>query len=85
MQEIPIHSRRGGLWLKGALMLALAAFFSSCATEQTQTALISDPDSQKESSIPWNRPQKWESGAAFPGGSAGGFGGGMTGDPGNSY
>lgn len=63
-----------------ALALPLAALFSSCATEKTQTALISDPDSQRESSIPWNRPQKWESGAAFPGG-ASPFGSGAVGDP----
>jgi hypothetical protein len=67
------------------LALALAAFFSSCATEKPRTALINDPDAQQESSIPWNRPQKWESGAAFPGGGAGGFGSRALNDPTTPY
>ena len=56
-------------------------FFSSCATEKPRTALISDPDAQKESSIPWNRPQKWETGANIPGGLGGGAAG-ASGQPG---
>lgn len=51
-----------------------AAAFSSCATEKPRTALFSDPDAQKESSIPWNKPAKWESGANIPGGIGGGPG-----------
>ena len=60
-----------------SLSLAAGAF-SSCATEKPRTALISDPDTQKESSIPWNKPAKWESGANVPGGIGG------TGGPGAS-
>ena len=66
-------------------MIALFAptlfFFSSCATEKPRTALISDPDAQRESSIPWNRPQKWETGANIPGGLGGGAAG-ASGQPG---
>jgi len=40
--------------------------------------LINDPDAQKESSIPWNKPAKWESGANVPGGIGGGAGGGNS-------
>jgi hypothetical protein len=36
--------------------------------------LINDPDSQAESSIPWNKPEKWETGANLPGGIGGGPG-----------
>ena len=48
---------------------------TSCATDKPHTALINDPDAQRESSIPWNKPQKWESGANVPGGLGGGGGG----------
>jgi len=62
--------------------LGVAAGLCSCATnEPPKTALINDPDAQNESSIPWNKPAKWESGANLPGG-MGGIGGGAIGDPG---
>lgn len=61
------------------LATAAAAAFSSCATEKTRTALINDPDSQRESNIPWNKPARWETGANVPGG----IGGGTTGGPGD--
>ena len=50
--------------------------FSSCATDEPHTALVNDPDQQKESSIPWNRPEKWEGSANVPGGIGSGMGGG---------
>jgi len=80
MQEIPIRSRGRRRLARGVLALSLTALFSSCATQKPQTALVNDPDAQQESSIPWNRPQKWESGAAFPGG-ASPFGAGAVGNP----
>jgi hypothetical protein len=64
---------------------AAATLFCSCATEKPRTALINDPDAQKESSIPWNKPAKWESGAQVPGGFGGGVGGGINGSPGTDY
>ena len=52
--------------------LTLAAVaFSSCATEKPRTALVNDPDAQRESSIPWNKPAKWESSVNVPGGIGG--------------
>ena len=82
MRETPILSRRRGLTV---LVLAVtAASFCSCATEkQPRTALINDPDAQSESSIPWNRPQKWESGSQVPGGF--GQAPGMAADPESGY
>ena len=62
----------GSLSLAILFAAACAALFSSCATEKPQTALIADPDAQRESSIPWNKPAKWESGANVPGGIGGG-------------
>jgi hypothetical protein len=78
MLEAQIRSRP----LAGTLLLLIVAgFFSSCATEQPHTALVSDPDSRTESSIPWNKPAKWETGANIPGG-LGGAGAGGAGQPG---
>ena len=42
---------------------------SSCATRK-RTALINDPDAHRSRAIPWNEPQKWESGANVPARSA---------------
>ncbi len=81
MLEAPIRSRWRALCLTIALPAAILATFSSCATEQPHTALIGDPDSRAESSIPWNKPEKWETGAQIPGGIGGG--GGPPGSGGN--
>ena len=80
MLEAPNRSRRRKLCLTVTLLSAILAGFSSCATEQPQTALINDPDSHTESSIPWNKPEKWETGAQLPGGLGGG-----PGAPGMNY
>lgn len=42
-----------------ALLFCCGVLLSSCATEK-ETALISDPDARKETSLPWNEQQKWE-------------------------
>jgi hypothetical protein len=81
MLEVIIRSRRGARYLTTALILAVAGSFCSCATEKPKnTALISDPDAQRESSIPWNKPAKWETGSQVPGG-IGGVGGAGVGNP----
>ncbi len=71
MPEITIRNRRRSLCLTTAFGLGIAVLCSSCATEKPRTALINDPDSQAESSIPWNKPAKWETGAQIPGGIGG--------------
>ena len=71
MLVTPIRSHRRTVCLTMVLLAATAGLFSSCATEKPRTALISDPDAQSESSIPWNKPAKWESGANVPGGIGG--------------
>jgi hypothetical protein len=60
------------------LAAAVGSFLSSCATQKDQTALINDPDARSESSIPWNKPAKWENGANVPGGIGGGGLGGIN-------
>jgi len=80
MLEAPNRSQGRKFCLTIALLSGILAGFSSCATEQPQTALINDPDAHTESSIPWNKPEKWETGAQLPGGLGGG-----PGAPGMNY
>ena len=80
MLATPIRSQRLTVCLTLIFLTVTAGAFSSCATQKQRTALINDPDAQSESSIPWNKPAKWENGANVPGG-IGGLG---TGGPGDS-
>jgi hypothetical protein len=49
--------------LAGALLLAGGLTLISCVSEKQQVAVVKDPDTQKESAIPWNSQEKWEVGA----------------------
>ena len=42
------------------LMVAMATGLVSCATQKEHVTLVKDPDSQKESQIPWNKQEQWE-------------------------
>ncbi|HEY4281960.1 MAG TPA: hypothetical protein VGM62_02775 [Chthoniobacterales bacterium] len=42
------------------LSLLIAFMFVSCATQKQNVALVEDPNGEKESSIPWNKQEKWE-------------------------
>lgn len=44
----------------GALLLAAAFTFVSCATEK-DARLVSDPDEKPDTVMPWNKQEKWES------------------------
>ncbi len=70
MLEALVHNRRVTQYLTIALLTIVSGAFCSCASPQApQTAaLVSDPDAQTETSIPWNKPAKWENGANLPGG-----------------
>jgi hypothetical protein len=46
--------------------MAIAGTLVSCAT-QKQTALVDDPAEKKESAVPWNKPEPWESGGNLAG------------------
>jgi len=47
-----------------ALLCAFVVAITSCAT-QKETALVNDPDNPRhESSMPWNKQEKWEMGGA---------------------
>jgi hypothetical protein len=46
------------------LLCALVVTMTSCAT-QKETALVQDPDDHHDSTMPWNKQEKWETGGQF--------------------
>jgi hypothetical protein len=50
-----------------AFLLASATVFVSCASQKQQVRLVDDPDAHRESSIPWNKQEKWETENQFSG------------------
>jgi len=46
-----------------ALLLAAVITLTSCASEKQPVTVVKDPDTKKESAIPWNTQEKWEVGA----------------------
>ena len=50
-----------------ALMLASITIFVSCASQKEQVRLVDDPDDHRESTIPWNKQEKWETAGQFAG------------------
>ncbi len=55
LAQIPKRTIALGLFLVGC------SFLVGCATERKNVALVDDPDAKKESTIPWNKQEKWES------------------------
>lgn len=53
-----IHSSEGSSAFRVALLAILTSLMMSCAHEET--ALITDPNSSRETALPWNEQQKWE-------------------------
>ncbi|MDQ6808201.1 MAG: hypothetical protein M3Z64_02065 [Verrucomicrobiota bacterium] len=49
-----------------ALAVCAITFLPSCATKP-QPQLVSDPDAGRESTIPWNKQEKWESQGPYAG------------------
>ena len=48
------------------IFLLLAAALVSCAS-QKETQLVDDPAEHREGLVPWNKPEKWESGGNLAG------------------
>jgi hypothetical protein len=46
-----------------ALLLATAATLVSCASTKEKPRLVDDPDEHRESTIPWDKQEKWETGS----------------------
>lgn len=49
-----------------AFALCALALLPSCATKP-QPQLVADPDAARESTIPWNKQEKWESQGPYAG------------------
>jgi outer membrane biogenesis lipoprotein LolB len=47
--------------ISALLLLAGCMALVACATQKSTPALVDDPDAKKESQIPWNKQEKWES------------------------
>jgi len=48
------------------LLLASLTVLGACATQKEPPRLVNDPDSKPESSLPWNKQEKWEIGGGIP-------------------
>jgi hypothetical protein len=49
------------------LLCAFVVAITSCATHK-ETALVNDPDAHRnESTLPWNKQEKWETSGQFAG------------------
>ncbi|MEY2544491.1 MAG: hypothetical protein QOE81_1952 [Verrucomicrobiota bacterium] len=46
------------------LLLAAASMLVSCATQKGDVALVKDPDAKAETTMPWNKQEKWEGGGS---------------------
>jgi hypothetical protein len=54
--------------ITAALLLVTAAMLASCATQKdAPRLLVDDPDDHHESTMPWNKQEKWETGGQFEG------------------
>jgi hypothetical protein len=52
--------RRLGKAVTVAITLGAGCMLAACATHKEHVALVDDPNGNKESSIPWNKQEKWE-------------------------
>jgi outer membrane biogenesis lipoprotein LolB len=51
----------------GLLLVGCALFLGACATQKPAPVLVNDPDAKKESQLPWNKQETWESQGEFAG------------------
>jgi Spy/CpxP family protein refolding chaperone len=56
LAQIPDLKRK----IATALLLATTATFVSCASQKEDVAMVKDPDAKRESMIPWNKQERWE-------------------------
>ena len=52
--------------IASAVLLIAATTLVSCAS-QKQQVVVDDPDSKHESTVPWNKQEKWETQGQFAG------------------
>jgi outer membrane biogenesis lipoprotein LolB len=46
--------------IAAGLLLMACTFLAACASDRPRVALVDDPDAKKESQIPWNKQERWE-------------------------
>ena len=63
---MPAMIRNRTKFAVGVLLLYSIVLMISCASEKPPPALVGDPNDHPESTIPWNRQEKWEIGAGIP-------------------
>jgi len=59
--------RKRTKFLSRLFLLASLSVLGACATQKEPPRLVNDPDSKPESSLPWNKQEKWEVGGGIPG------------------
>jgi hypothetical protein len=57
---MPVQTSKLRAIFRYILSLFALACFVSCATEKAPAPLVSNPDEQAESALPWNKQEKWE-------------------------
>jgi len=55
---VQVHKLRKNVTF--ALLCALAIAITSCASPEETPRLVNDPDVHGDSTIPWNKQEKWE-------------------------
>jgi hypothetical protein len=48
------------------LLACLTVLAPACATQKEPPRLVSDPDGKPETTLPWNKQEKWEMGTGLP-------------------
>jgi len=56
LAQVPKYRKK----ILAVLFCALAMTLASCASQSESVRLVDDPDDHRDSSIPWNRQEKWE-------------------------
>ena len=59
-----LNSPRSASRIAALAVLSATTLLTSCATKE-QPALISDGSAKRDSTIPWNKQEKWESEGQF--------------------
>lgn len=58
--------RKGKKIVSGLLLLTALVTLGACASQKEPPALVSDPAGKPESSLPWNKQEKWEVAGGLP-------------------
>ena len=57
---------RAQFLLRLFFLLVLLSTFCACATQKDPPRLVSDPEGKAESTLPWNKQERWEVGGGLP-------------------